>query len=236
MLYKLLLLFVLSIVEINGNSCFNCVSNKFQNNFDNFIDVPRNSKIMFPLEKSDCTNPKRITCNGECVGVKIEKYTRGGEPSVGYLHGCAEHVLTKKFLNNSPVANFEKLCDKSDEFELSFTVKAKVTFCRCKEQMCNNPVKDFVNADYVAPPSSQISSSSSSRSEVNHSKAAISSSATSAAAFSSFISTSTAKTATLATTVIGTNALAISLSSNLQIDPLKFILPNLVAFLIYQMF
>uniref|UniRef100_A0A914YNJ6 Uncharacterized protein n=1 Tax=Panagrolaimus superbus TaxID=310955 RepID=A0A914YNJ6_9BILA len=168
---------------------------------------------MFPLGKSDCDKPKRIR--------KLA--------SVGYVHGCAEHFLLKSFLKNFPVSNFEKLCFPPNEHALSYSLKIKNHYCRCKEEMCNNPEKDFVNADYVAPPSSQISSGS----EVHLPGTALTSSATTAS--SSFFSSSS-KTVTLATTVIGTNALTISLSSNHQADPLKFILSNLIAFLIYQMF
>uniref|UniRef100_A0A914PXR6 Uncharacterized protein n=1 Tax=Panagrolaimus davidi TaxID=227884 RepID=A0A914PXR6_9BILA len=167
-----------------------------------------------------------IKCKGECVGIKIEEFKKKDNGYfVGYIYGCAEHFFKRKILSNNLVPEAQKFCDKPNEFDISYSISVKTTFCRCKEEMCNNPGKDFVNSDYVPFQSSQISSS------VQHPRSAA---ATRFFSSSSATPSSTTKAATLAS--IGTNALAISLSSNCQIDPVKLILSNLLAYLIHQMF
>uniref|UniRef100_A0AC35F4J2 Uncharacterized protein n=1 Tax=Panagrolaimus sp. PS1159 TaxID=55785 RepID=A0AC35F4J2_9BILA len=218
MIYKFLLfatIFIPLFTNICGNLCHNCITREYQNIYDDYINTPGNEKMMFPSGKSDCNNSRKITCRGECVGIKIEEFKKKDNGNfVGYVYGCAEQFFKRKILSQYPVQEAQKFCDKPNHFDISYSLSIKTTYCRCKEEMCNNPGKDFVNADYVPPPSSQISSSLS-RSAAQHPP------------------TSTTKTAaTLAS--IGTNALAIS--SHGQIYPIKLIFSNLLVFIIYQMF
>uniref|UniRef100_A0A914QMB2 Uncharacterized protein n=1 Tax=Panagrolaimus davidi TaxID=227884 RepID=A0A914QMB2_9BILA len=231
MIYKLLLfatIFIPHFTNICGNLCHNCITREYQNIYDDYINTPGNEKKMFPSGKSDCNNSRMITCKGECVGIKIEEFKKKDNGYfVGYVYGCAEYFFKKKILLQYPVQEAQKFCDKPNHFDISYSLSIKTTYCRCKEEMCNNPGKDFVNADYVPPPSSQISSP---RSAAQHPRSA---------AASRFVSSSTTSTTKTAATLasIGTNALVISLSSSHgQIDPIKLVLSNLLVFIIYQMF
>uniref|UniRef100_A0A914PIE0 Uncharacterized protein n=1 Tax=Panagrolaimus davidi TaxID=227884 RepID=A0A914PIE0_9BILA len=248
MIYKFLLFATIFITyfttNIYGNLCFNCITQEYQNIYDDYINTPGNEKMIFPSGKTDCNNSRMIKRKGECVGIKIEEFKKKDNGYfVGYIYGCAEHFFKRKILLNNPVPEAQKFCDKPNEFDISYSISVKTTFCRCKEEMCNNPGKDFVNSgklffvrmmqyycslDYVPLPSSQISSSA------QHPRSAAATRFVSSSSATKTTSSSTTKAAILAS--IETNALAISLSFNCQIDPVKLILSNLLAYLIYQMF
>uniref|UniRef100_A0A914QGQ1 Uncharacterized protein n=1 Tax=Panagrolaimus davidi TaxID=227884 RepID=A0A914QGQ1_9BILA len=135
MIYKFLLFATIFITyfttNIYGNLCFNCITQEYQNIYDDYINTPGNEKIIFPSGKTDCNNSRMIKCKGECVGIKIEEFKKKDDGYfVGYIYGCAEHFLKRKILSNNPVTETQKYCDKPNEFDISYSISVKTTFCR----------------------------------------------------------------------------------------------------------
>ena len=153
MIYKLLffssLFFIITTTTAAKNSCYNCISKTFRDDYSKYFDVASSSKV-FPLGRPDCSNDvaKKITCNGECVAIKIEKFQSSGY-EVGYLHGCAEHVISRSNLEKNPTKNEQKFCEPEKKYPINYDVNIKLTYCRCQEKLCNDPQNDFVNQGMI---------------------------------------------------------------------------------------
>lgn len=128
--------------EDGKKRCFNCVSTNYMHNYLKFLDVLPNEHLLFPLEKWDCSTPKIITCS-ECFGLKIEDTVKGNT-SVGFVFGCSERIILKKDLRGSAVTPNEKLCVYRNK-KLSYAQVAEVATCRCLEDLCNNPSRNFID-------------------------------------------------------------------------------------------